>query len=279
MLYNPPSGDGGSEIPLPNVRDDQPRAPVAYTQSSVFTPPTHQTPLPQVQQQMPFQQHQPQVQNQIPIDPALLDIPSHPMVQQQQQPQQQQQQHQQMLHAPGANFHPNGSVSDYGGLQSAAMQSGNWQQNVNLNPNGSRGSPPDLSYSRSSYNASGTDLVASPTRGLYYANQNQNGSAPLDTSTTSINSTLGLDTTTKSQSEQLEVDVSQQSNLSVDEDSAGIFDGNDRDGPNVDFWADGGYAGLDDQGNAHAGPSTFIGAYDESIIGTYDGSVVGAYDE
>jgi hypothetical protein len=259
MLYNPPSGQAGATVALPDEREDYPQPSVPFDQSSVFTPPDEQDPLPQVQQ--PQGQGQAQTQAQIPIDPSLLDMPPHPMAQQ----------HQRMMHPAGPDYLLNGNHADFG-LQSAPMQSGNWQQNQ---PNGNgelrpyANSPPDLSFSRSSHNASGTELVASPTQTYY--NVNSNGPAPVGTATASRDPTLGgLNSTTKPQSQQLEVTVSQQSLLNVDENGAGpsgpVDDSNDHDPDYLYDWAnDRCTYTLEDPSPSHAGPSTFNGAYDESL--------------
>jgi hypothetical protein len=266
MLYNPPSGQAGATVALPDEREDYPQPSVPFDQSSVFTPPDEQDPLPQVQQ--PQGQGQTQAQAQIPIDPSLLDMPPHPMAQQ----------HQHMMHPAGPDYLLNGNHADFG-LQSAPMQSGNWQQNQqHPNPNGNgasrtyANSPPDLSFSRSSHNASGTELVASPTQTYY--NVNSNGLAPVGTATTSRDPTLGgLNSTTKAQSQRLEVTVSQQSFLNVDENGAGpsgtVDDScdHDHDHESLYDWANDRctYTLDDDETQSHAGPSTFTGAYDESL--------------
>jgi hypothetical protein len=253
MLYNPPSGQAGATVALPDEREDYPQPSVPFDQSSVFTPPDDDDPQPQVQQ--PHGQVQGQAQGQIPIDPSLLDMPPHPMAQQHH-----------MMHPAGPDYLLNGNVADYG-LQSAPMQSGNWQQNQqhpNPNGNGASGSygnsPPDLSFSRSSHNASGTELVASPTQTYY--NVNSNGLAPVGTATTSRDPTLGgLNSSSKDT-------VSQQSFLNVDENGAGpsgtVDDSNDHDHDSLYDWANDTYT-LDRQSQSHAGPSTFTGAYDESL--------------
>lgn len=260
MLYNPPSGEAGATIALPNVRDDYPRPAVTYNQSSVFTPPTHQSGLPQGPRPQPLQAQVQAQHAQIPIDPSLLEMPAHPMVGG----------HQQMLQAPGANFHPDGTVSDYGGLQSAPMQSG-WRPNPNSNrnanangnnPNGNGPSPPDLTFSRSSMNTSGNELLSSPTSRAYYA-ANPNGPAPVGNVTTSGNPTLGGLNTTKSQS-RLEVTLSQQSqagSASVDKNGAGPSGTVDDSRDGLDYWTNDSYV-MD--GQSQAGPSTYVGAYDES---------------
>jgi hypothetical protein len=181
------------------------------------------------------------------------------------------QQPQHMMQAAGPDYQLNGNVSDFGGLQSAPMQSGNWQQNQqhpNANGNGAsrsyNGSPPDLSFSRSSHNASGTELVASPTQAYYNTNSNANpnGSVPVGTATTSRDPTLGgLNSTTKAQSQQLEVTVSQQSLLNVDDNGAGpsgtVDDSQDQD--NGDFWTNDTYI-MDGQTQSLGGSSTYTGA-------------------
>jgi hypothetical protein len=271
MLYNPPSGQAGATVALPDEREDYPQPSVPFDQSSVFTPPDDEDPQPQVQQ--PQGQVQGQVQGQaqpqIPIDPSLLDMPPHPMAQQ----------HQHMMHPARPDYLLNGNVADYG-LQSAPMQSGNWQQNQqHPNPNGNgasrsyANSPPDLSFSRSSHNASGTELVASPTQAYYNGDPNSNFSrpAPIGTATASRDPTLGgLNSRTKAQSQRPEVTVSQQSFLNVDENGAGpsgtVDDSNDHDHDSLYDWAnDRCTYTLDGQSQSDAGPSTFTGAYDESL--------------
>jgi len=274
MLYNPPSGQAGATVALPDEREDYPQPSVPFDQSSVFTPPDDQDSLPSVQQ--PQGQVQAQAQAQIPIDPSLLDMPPHPMAQQ----------HQHMMHPAGPNYLLNGNVSELGilngnselGFYSAPMQSGNRQQNQqHANPNGNgasrsyANSPPDLSFSRSSHNASGTELVASPTQAYYNNDPNSdfNRPAPIGTATASRDPTLGgLNSTMKPQSQRLEVTVSQQSFLNVDENGAGpsgtVDDSNDHE--SLYDWAnDRCTYTLDDQSQSHAGPSTFMGAYDESL--------------
>ena len=184
------------------------------------------------------------------------------------------QQHQHMMHPAGPNYLLNGNVPELG-LQSAPMQSGNWQQNQqHPNPNGNASaqtygnSPPDLSFSRSSHNASGTELVASPTQTYY--NVNSNRPAPVGTATASRDPTLGgLNSTTKSQSQRLEVTVSQQSLLNVDDNGAGpsgTVDDEINDHASLYDWENDRCTYiLDDQSQSDAGPSTFTGAYDESL--------------
>lgn len=255
MLYNPPSGEAGATVALPNVRDDYPRPAVTYDQSSVFTPPAHQAALPQVPQGP-----------QIPIDPSLLDIPGNNMGHPNPNPNNN---NGHMLIAPGpnpgANFHPSGAVSDYGGAQSAAMRSGNWQ--VVPGPSGTSRypSPPELSYSHSSHATTSGELVASPTRSGYY-NQ-PNGTAPDGTVTTSNDPTLGgLNTTTKPQSNQLEVTVSQQQSV-VDDNGAGPSGhgsvSGDGNGFDLDCWTTDSYI-LDNQSTSLAGPSNYAGTFIES---------------
>jgi hypothetical protein len=181
------------------------------------------------------------------------------------------------MHPAGPDYLLNGNHADFG-LQSAPMQSGNWQQNQqHPNPNGNgasrtyANSPPDLSFSRSSHNASGTELVASPTQTYY--NVNSNGLAPVGTATSSRDPTLGgLNSTTKAQSQRQEVTVSQQSFLNVDENGAGpsgtVDDScdHDHDHESLYDWAnDRCTYTLEDPSPSHAGPSTFNGAYDESL--------------
>ena len=255
MLYNPPSGQAGTTIALPDEREDYPQPAVPFAQSSVFTPPTDQESLPQVQQPQPQVQGQGQGQAQMPIDPSLLEIPPHPMAQQ----------HQHMMHPAGPDYSFNGNpVADYG-LQSAPMQSGNWQQNrQHANPNSNRtsttfgNSPPDLSFSRSSLNASGTELVASPNQAYYNnVNSNSNGPAPVGIASSSRDPTLGgLNSTSKNT-------VSQQSLLNVDDNGAGPS-GTIDDTDDMYDWANTNYS-LSGEPQSNAGPSTYTGAYDESL--------------
>jgi hypothetical protein len=167
--------------------------------------------------------------------------------------------HQQMLHAPGANYQSNGGPSDYAGLQSAAMRSGNWQQNPNANSNSNSNggvrnynSPPDLSFSHSSHNTSG-DLVASPTRTQYYAN------AAGPSGSVGPESTLGGMTTTAKLQSQLDEDETEAGPSGYVEDP--------QVGDRSDYWATEQFMMESSMGHdltgPIAGPSTYPGAYDE----------------
>jgi hypothetical protein len=170
ILWQPPSGENAT-VPLPNVRDEYtgPRT-VTYDQSSVYTPPIVQNPLPSVSQV------------QVPIDPSLLEMPGHDngmsMVY-----------HNGPMQAGPGSMHPNGTVSEYG-VPSSAMPihmnplPGNWQQSNN---GGYRNfdSPPDLSYSHSSDNTT-LDFPVSP-RSFYnqqHAGGQSMGAPNMTTSTT-----------------------------------------------------------------------------------------------
>ena len=241
MLYNPPSGEAGATVALPNVRDDYPRPAVTYDQSSVFTPPAHQAALPPVPQGP-----------QVPIDPTLLDGPVNNLGQSSNVGNH-------MLNGSGGNFHPSGAVSDYGGVQSAAMRSGNWQ--VVSGPSGASRypSPPELSYSRSSLNTVG-DVVTSPNQSGYYNQPNG--------ITTSNDPTLGgVIATTKAQPNQMSINATLSQQQTIDENGAGPSGHETLSGPgdgfDLDCWATDPYL-MENQSTSLGGPSNYAGAFVES---------------